>query len=907
MPFIGKGCEVLGVSFDYPESFLLVPLLALMRWYWPRLGLFRPLRVVIVLLVVTMLAGPHVRKQENALDLIVLLDRSESTEDLIDKGLPGWTDILEQSKPGRKDRLRFVNYAAEIADAGVDGSSFTGSRKLTRTGLALSNLAAQVDGSKPTRVLLFTDGYSTEPLSEAAAQLKRMGIPLDYRLVREETAQDARLARLAFPERVQVGEPFLISVLVRANEDGKVPLILRRNGLVLAETEVDVVDGLGTVEFTDRLVEVGGYEYDAEIRPEKDAHPGNNRILRWIEITGGPRMLLVTKYLDDPVAKAMADLDFDVQVVSEFSQLRPGMLGGTRAVIFNNVPAHEIPGDFMRSLDFFVREQGGGFLMVGGKRSFGAGGYFQSDIDELLPVSMELKSEHRKLSVALAIVMDRSGSMAVNVAGGKTKMDLANSGAIAAVNLLGMVDQVTVFAVDSEPTKVVPLTQVGTQRDDINKKVRKISSAGGGIFVYTGLKAGWEELRKSQAGTRHIILFTDAQDTEEPGAYEKLLDEMKREGATVSVIGLGTKGDVDAALCEDIAKRGGGRIFFTDRPMEIPQIFAQETVTIARSAFLEEKVGVLASGRWGEISPKEMSWLGEVGGYNLSYAREDAVVSLVSKDEYAAPLVAHARRGLGRTAAVSFPLGGDYSKEVRGWAGYGDFVQTLGRFLMGQEMPPGIAVRHKVQGTRLDLDLLYDVEEWGEKLSKEPPTVRIQDGAGGAIYELPWKRLAPGHFSLSRDLEEGTVVKGAIRVGENAIGFGPVSVGSSVEWTFEPERLAELRQVSHETNGRELLKLEEAWLRPPYVAASSLSLPLGICLLVMVLLDALITRTGWKLPQFSKREKVAKAKSPKKVKVREVVEKKVVVEVKKVVEAAAEEGAEVSERRSRFQRAKDRK
>lgn len=97
-----------------------------------------------------------------------------------------------------------------------------------------------------------------------------------------------------------------------------------------------------------------------------------------------------------------------------------------------------------------------------------------------------------------------------------------------------------------------------------------------------------------------MILFTDTQDTEEPRDNKKLLAEMTKDGSSVSVIGLGTKGDIDAALCEDIAKLGNGRIFFSDRPMDIPQIFAQETVTIARSAFLEESVGTLASGRWGE-------------------------------------------------------------------------------------------------------------------------------------------------------------------------------------------------------------------------------------------------------------------------------------------------------------------
>jgi hypothetical protein len=518
---------------------------------------------------------------------------------------------------------------------------------------------------------------------------------------------------------------------------------------------------------------------------------------------------------------------------------------------------------------------------------------------------MELKSEHRKLAVALAIVMDRSGSMAVEVAGGKTKMDLANSGAIAAVNLLGGMDQVTVFAVDSEPKKTVPLSKVGGKQADINRLISRISSGGGGIYAYTGLKAGWEELRKSTAGTRHVILFTDTQDTEEPGDYKKLIAEMTKEGATISVIGLGTKGDVDAAFCEDIAKLGNGRMFFSDQPLDIPQIFAQETVTIARSAFLEDKVESLASGRWSEISPKPIEWMPAVDGYNLSYARKDSTVSLVSKDEYVAPLVAHARRGLGRTAAVSFPLGGDFSEDVRNWKGYGDFVQTMGRFLMGQQLPPGIAIRHQMKGTRLELSLYYDSEEWGERLNQDPPVVKLQDEAGGEIYEIPWRRIAPGHFSLSRDLNEGSVVKGAIRVGEHALAFGPVSVGSSVEWAFESERLEELRQVSHQTNGRKLLNLKEAWLRPPYLAAHSLSLPLGISLLVLIMLEALITRTGWKLPEFV-RFKTDKVKQPKPQKIRTLKAVKPVVE--KVVEEAPKPVVEEdSDRRSRFQRAKDKK
>lgn len=902
------------MTFGSPEWFFLLPACLFIGWFWKSLRLWSPLRLLLVLLCTFALADPKMNVQDDALDLWVLLDRSDSTEDLVDKGLPEWQRLLEEARPGRNDKAHFFDYGAEIVEHGSDGSSFTGSRKLTRTGLALSHVTALAKEGRPSRVLLFTDGYATEPLHEAVEQLQARGIPLDFRLVREETLDDFRLARLELPERVQAGEPFLIAATVRGSTDTDVSLILRRGGQTLTETTVKITAGVGRVEFTDRIPRAGSFQYEAEVvvgatTTAKDAHPGNNKATRWIEIAGGPRVLLATKYVDDPVAKVLSSLDFTVDVVSNPADLHPGRLTGARAVIFNNIPAFEVPQDFLNALDFFVREQAGGFLMAGGKQSFGSGGYFQSSIDPLLPISMELKSEHRKLAVALGIVLDRSGSMAVGVAGGMTKMDLANNGAAEAIGLLGPMDRITVHAVDSAPETVIPLTEVKDKQKALQGRVRKVQSMGGGIFVYEGLKAAWDELKKANVGTRHVILFSDASDSEEPGDYKRLLAEMKKEGCTVSVIGMGTKADVDAKLLEEIAKLGDGRIFFTDRPVDIPKIFAQETVTIARSAFIEEPVGAQPTGRWAEISPKLLEWLPEVDGYNLSYAREDATTSLVSRDEYVAPLVAHARRGLGRSAAVSFPLGGEFSDRIRDWKGYGDFVQTMTRWLMGLDLPPGIGLKHRLDGTRLTLDLLYDPELWAKKLAVAPPRLRlVESGPGATPYDVPWKRIAPGHFTVSRDLDEGSIVRGAIQVGEHALPFGPITVGSSVEWAFEPERLAELRTVAAQTGGRELTNLKEAWLRPPNRQDVSLRLWIALALLGLLVTEALLTRTGWKLPlpglpSFAPREKVVK---PAKVKAAQA-EAPVMTRTEEKPAVTAEPPADESERRSRYQRAKDRK
>ncbi len=890
------------VNFEAPMWFLLVPAFIVLGFWRRGLNLHHPLRAGALLLLAVLLANPKVERQERALDLWVLLDRSESTEDLIDENLPDWLRILEKSKPSAKDEIRVVNYGSEVLAQGVgETGTYTGGRELTRTGLALQTALAIAREDRPSRVLLFTDGYSTEPLVDLAEKLNAQGVSLDYRLVRDEVLDDYRISRLEVPSRTMLGEPFVISVTCRGYEDGPLPLEIFRDDQSLLKTMVELVDGVGKASFTDRLGRAGAYRYAARISPRVDAHSGNNVMEQWVEISGGPKVLLMTRYVNDPLVNSLKRQGFEVEAVTDTQSVHLGQLAGARACILNNVPAHQVPRDFQKALEFFVKDQGGGLLMVGGDASFGSGGYHESPVDKLLPVSMELKSEHRKLSTALAIVMDRSGSMSA-VVGGNTKMDLANNGAINAINLLGDNDFVSVTAVDSEPHTFVRMEQLRGKRDRIIQKTKSIKAMGGGIYVFNGLEEAYEQLNEVSSQTRHVILFSDAQDTEQPGRYKDLIDQMRKDEITISVIGLGTDKDVDAPLLADIAKRGEGRIFFTEDAAEVPVIFSQETVTIARSAFLKDPTMSKATGKWGEVSPKEPTWLAEVDAYNLSYLRPQATVALVSQDEYLAPLVSYMRVGAGRSMAVSFPMGGEHSGKVRSWEGYGDFSQTCVRWLMGLDLPAGLALKHEMRGNSLKLDLLYDVEEWGEKLLAEAPRVRLAEGDEGG-YELMWERIAPGRFQLSRELQEGSVVRGSALVGSYSLPFGPFNVGTSAEWQFDREQVEELRHVSAVTGGRELLDLKKAWVRPEQVRVADIRVWLALAILIFLLLDALITRAGW--PLWAKQEGVGERSSARGTgKTKKIRKAKVAVPDE---ESVVKPKATSESRRARFEKSKRRK
>jgi uncharacterized membrane protein len=835
------------MSLNAPEWLLLLPLLAFLIWYVRSIQWLRPLRLLCLTLLVFALCDPQISRFSPGLDIWALVDQSSSAADALAAHETEIEELLGRSK-GSSDNLYFLDFAENAEQRETESERvYEGDRDSTRTARAVEVALARMKPNRAARLLVLTDGYSTEPLAGLESRLRTQEVPLDYRLLESPNSQDYQVDFLHTPQRARPGEPFLIEFQVSGHPDASIPYEIVRDGHSIGRGRLDVKDGLGSLRFTDRAFAPGAHHYEVQISPEHDAISGNNSGQSWLEVVSGSRVLLVTNYPDDPLAIALRKEQIDVDIETNPTALNPGRLSGAKAVILNNVPAYQMPPDFLGAIDFFVREQGGGFLMAGGKFSFGSGGYFKSSVDDLLPVSMELRTEHRKLAVAMAIVMDRSGSMSLEVANGLTKMDMADDGAARAVKLLGPHDAVSVIAVDTEPHVIIPLTEIGENADGLAGPIRNIASMGGGIYVYTGLLAGWKQLKQSTAGQRHIVLFADASDAKQPGDYKNLIDELVKADVTISVIGMGHENDCDAEFLKDVAKRGNGRCYFDANPEELPSIFAQETVAIARSAFLKDPVGVQPASGWAEIAAQPISWLPSIDGYNLSYLKPEATAALFSKDEYQAPLVAFWQRGVGRSAAVSFPLGGDYSQSVRNWNEYGNFNRTLVRWLLGSEIPPGLGLRTRLEGTELGISLLYD-QSWEERISQQPPRleIAIQNNNGTFVTSAPtWTRIAPGRYDAGVHLAANRYLRGAVQVGSFVLPFGPVVAGSNPEWTRDRHRLEELAALSQATGGEQRLDLSSIWHAPRSSGKTPLRKIVLIVLFFVMLAEFLQTRLGW--------------------------------------------------------------
>ncbi len=846
-----------------PAWLLLLPALLLLGWQWPRLELRRPLRVLCLLLLALALADLRWRLFEPGVDLWVLVDRSDSAADLLSPRLGEWEGLLHSSM-GRNDKLAFIDFGD---DAVVRPEDLSTQSEITTTETRMANAlrlaVLRHDPNRATRFLMLTDGYPTEPLGDIGELLDRADIPMDVRMVALGGGTDFEVAALQAPNRVQTDEPFVLDMRLRVDgvATAEVPYQLERDGKVVGRGSAKFENGQARVRLTDRIDKAGSIHYTARILPENDPVPGNNQAETWVEAVSSPRVLVISAYPDDPVAAALKAQNINVDLETNPQGLHEGRLSGARAVIINNVAASDIPGDFLKAVEFFVNTQGGGLLMIGGKNSFGSGGYFRSRLDDLLPVSMELRDEKRKLMVAMVIVLDRSGSMRTSVpsgGGSRAKIELADAGTAEAIKQLGPKDLVSVLAVDTQYHEIVPLSSVEPDRQGKIDNVLTINSMGGGIVVPRGLEGAWAELQKSDVGQKHIIIFADANDAlqQNQGTFEDIKPIVDG-NCTISVIGLGHEYDSGGEFLKQVAAAGNGRIFFSADANDLPAIFTQDTVAVARSSFLTQDTPVQSSSSWAELAAKNLDWLPTVNAFNLCYLKPKATQAAFTGDSDAAPLVAFWARGAGRAAAITFPLAGPHSEGPRAWPAFGDFATTMARWLMGNDTPPGLGVRARLDGDEMVLDLLYD-QSWDADLAKSfPKAIYTQNGVDMS-RDITWERLEPGHFQSHVRLKPGQPAIGAVQVGQYSLPFGPMAPGTDLEWLRDPAGPRALRALVAASGGREITELPEAWRDLGRQSYRSLRPWVLTALVLTVLIEALATRAGFLARWWPKRKESTK-------------------------------------------------
>lgn len=855
-------------GFVYPELLALgLPL----AWLWFVTGrgehvLTRLLRAFALLALLLLLAGLHTSAPTGGHTVIALVDRSASMPEGAEREAIELIELGIGAR-GEDDDLRVLSFGADVRLESTVTEESRGfrsfEREVDRDGSSLADaietaLSMLPEGASGSIVVL-SDGLAGSDAAAEAAALRAAarGIPIHAREIGRANASDTAIERLEVPAEVDAGEPFFLTAWVRSDAPATRQVRLLRGADELARQEVDLPRGRTRLRFPALVTSAQVAEFRVEVlTPDGgpgDPVPENDGALAAVRARGAKSVLVINHDgAVDTLVNALRKAG--IPAVPSAPETAPTSVRGLqahRAVVIENVSAARLGLGRMETLASWVTDHGGGLMMTGGQASFGSGGYFESPLDPLLPVSMELRQEHRKLAVALSVTLDRSGSMAAAVSGGRTKMDLANAGTVAAIEMLGAMDSVSVIAVDSSPHVIQPQVQL-TDPGPIIGRVRGIQSMGGGIFTATALKASAAQLQHAAQSSRHVILFADAADAEEQADTPPAIRLLRDLGATVSVIALGTKADSDAKFLMDCARLGGGEAYFTTSPTELPRLFAMETQAIARSTFVAEPAGA-------KLRP-DLFGLGEIGagafpevrGYNLTYLAPGASLGAVTTDEYAAPLVAFHGRGLGRVAALPVQLGGTHNEHLASWDGYASLLVTLTRWLTGVEAPEGIFADVRREGRDAVFTVEFDPDAPGSDPSrfaagKLSATLETGDGEAEVVT---LERRSGNLFEGRATLPAGAVAVGTVSLdvpGESqeavALSLPPIALPYSPEFergAGDGAGARLLRRISRRTGGKLEVSASDLFRRTPNTAAPGWSLvrwPLLLAALLCVVLE----------------------------------------------------------------------
>ena len=268
----------------------------------------------------------------------------------------------------------------------------------------------------------------------------------------------------------------------------------------------------------------------------------------------------------------------------------------------------------METIEKYVRDLGGGLLVIGGSQSYGAGGYFRTPLERILPVDMRPPARLEMPHVALLFVLDKSGSMGAGPEG-STKLDLAKAAAIAAADIMNPTDQVGILAFDAAWDWALPFRQVG-KGEWISERLSSLQSDGG-TDLYKAMLEAHRGIAAKQAAIKHVIVLSDG--LTDKADFHSLVAKMARDGITVSTVSVGN--DADVQLMADIAKDGKGRGYVALDPETIPQIFTTETLLISRDLLIEKPVTPSIVTPSGPLKGLPQNNLPALRGYVLTYPK----------------------------------------------------------------------------------------------------------------------------------------------------------------------------------------------------------------------------------------------------------------------------------------------
>lgn len=870
------------MQFDQPMLLLLmllaIPIFALGAWSLQQLGPARRwtsvyLRVLVLMLLVSLLAGFRTVQTHDELTVVSLIDTSESVRRFFSPPASEAGDAQDyeqwlgryfrqagsdkrsedywsvQTFDGRPT-IRLSPSPGEVTiPLGTDTAPYEGSNAQRAIESAM---AAKQSGDSALRLVLVSDGnLDGEVMSAvqaaAAAGVQIDVVPLDYQVQGEVMVEAVR----ATPE-AREGQTVKVSVELRSADKVAGQLQLRHNdewvdlngeaegiGLPIDarewRTRIDAGEddedgGVGLYALTkyiDRPISSTGVNtYEAIFVPEAEAQlanaiTANDRGQAFTLVAGQGKVLVVDGVGGSAgriLPRALAERGIDTELASVAAM--PSRLADLRkydAILLHNVPAENVPPRVQRNLADYVHDLGGGFAMIGGPDSFGAGGWTNTHIDKyILPVDCQIPTQKMLPSGAIVFVIDRSGSMFSSVGGtSQTQQNVASEAAILALSALYPQDWVGVVSFDTKADWIVKL-QENNDPKGTAQKIRSMKP-GGGTDLRAGVNAGFQalkDLKAQDAAIKHMIVISDGQG-QMPNNLQ-LGGQLANSGITISTVGVGD--GHNAAGLSALAQTGNGNFYPVVDPRNLPQVFVKEARTIRKNLIKEEAFEPVVR----NVASPIMVGINAVPtlrGMVLTGPKSDSRIAMPIVGPEGEPVFAHHQVGLGRSAAFTADATNRWAQDWLGdWGGssnYADFwartVRQIARPAASTQADLSTTIEGNTMTLRLDAAGDTDFAGNASRRASFGNNLAVQGsvvGPDGEVGQVTLEQVGPGIYQTQVPADQPgnyiVDVQMAGASGERRRVIGGASKASGGELRHFKSNRASLQQIAEMTGGRVL-------------------------------------------------------------------------------------------------------
>jgi len=549
---------------------------------------------------------------------------------------------------------------------------------------------------------------------------------------------------LETPPQVALDTPFEIRLVVISSAETRGELVLVRNESLLVSQPVALQAGINILTFADTLSEPGLYLYKAILNSAGDTFFQNNEGLAFTRGTQKSRILYLAA--EDTRSQHLAEmlkaqgLDIDHQRIGEISGTIHGLVDYS-AIILDNISGQAISFSTMEQLEKYVKDLGGGLIMIGGDKSFGAGFYKKTPVEKALPVYMDAPTDIKLSELYLIFIIDKSSSM-MSSYGNKTKLEIAKIAAFSSIEMLNPINSVGIVAFDTEFEWIVPITRANERKKIADKLSQLIE--GGGTDLYPALNDVHSVLNRITSARKHVIVLSDGE-TEEAD-FQSLARSMSASEISISTVAIGTGAHVE--LMKSIAKWGSGRSYYTDDPNKIPKIFAGETKIISKKIITEKAMQPLLK-RPAEMLKGIDDELPVIYGQVITYPKAGAAVLI---ETLQGPLLAAWQYGLGRSVAFTSDLSNRWGKDWVRWEHYGKFTSQMVKWARRKEGPKRFiaAIDHRGEKGTFAVDITTDQNQFVNHLILSVSVLL----PSGKDQTFALDQIAPGRYQSRFPAEE---------------------------------------------------------------------------------------------------------------------------------------------------------